>query len=232
VVNEMTVKAGQKCTAIRRVMVPHQRESAALEAIFAELSNVRIGNPMSEGVRMGPVVSLAQRDEVRRATRLIVEAGRLVHGDPEKVDVVDADPQVGAYLDTILISVDSEARTPHEVEPFGPVASVMTYRDLAHAGDLLARGQGSLAASDVTLTTTLIEEAAPWHGRLHLLDSANLAQSTGHGSPLPGLRHGGPGRAGGGSEVGGLHSVTDLMQRTAIQASPRPLTTLQTEQRN
>ncbi|BBC31240.1 uncharacterized protein SGFS_025340 [Streptomyces graminofaciens] len=230
VVTEMTVKAGQKCTAIRRVLVPGEREPAALDAISAELAGVTIGNPASDGVRMGAVVSLAQRDDVRAAVRRIAESGRFVHGDPDKVRVVDADPERGAFLDTLLLSADPDAAAPHEVEPFGPAATVLAYRDTAHATDLIARGRGSLAASvvgdDLAWTTAFVREAAPWHGRLHLLDSANLTQTTGHGSPLPALRHGGPGRAGGGSEMAGVRGVVDLMQRTALQASPRLLDSL------
>ncbi|MEH0551076.1 phenylacetic acid degradation bifunctional protein PaaZ [Streptomyces sp. B21-101] len=230
VVTEMTVKAGQKCTAIRRALVPREHELAALDAISAELAGVTIGNPGAEGVRMGPVVSLEQRDDVRRAARAIVESGRFVYGDPGKVRVVDADPERGAFLDTLLISADPDASAPHEVEPFGPAATVLAYRDTAHATDLVARGRGSLAASvvgdDLAWTTAFVREAAPWHGRLHLLDSTNLTQTTGHGSPLPALRHGGPGRAGGGSEMGGTRGVVDLMQRTALQASPRLLDSL------
>ncbi|MFF3335308.1 phenylacetic acid degradation bifunctional protein PaaZ [Streptomyces sp. NPDC002888] len=230
VVTEMTVKAGQKCTAIRRVLVPREHEAAALDAISAELAGVVIGNPAAEGVRMGAVVSLAQRDDVRRAARRIAESGRFVHGDPDKVRVVDADPEQGAFLDTLLISVDPDASAPHEVEPFGPAASVLAYRDTAHAADLIARGRGSLAASlvsdDLTWTTAFVRRAAPWHGRLHLLDATNMDQTTGHGSPLPALRHGGPGRAGGGSEMGGVRGVLDLMQRTALQASRRLLESL------
>ncbi|WP_405875444.1 MULTISPECIES: phenylacetic acid degradation bifunctional protein PaaZ [unclassified Streptomyces] len=230
VVTEMTVKAGQKCTAIRRVLVPREHEAAALDAVASELAGVTIGNPAAEGVRMGPVVSLAQRDDVRRAARKIAESGRFVHGDPEKVRVIDADPERGAFLDTLLISADPDASAPHEVEPFGPAVSVLAYRDTAHVTDLIARGRGSLAASvvgdDLAWTTAFVREAAPWHGRLHLLDSTTMTQTTGHGSPLPALRHGGPGRAGGGSEMGGIRGVLDLMQRTALQASPRLLDSL------
>lgn len=219
----VTVKTGQKCTAIRRVLVPRDTQAAALDAISAELSKVTIGNPASEGVRMGAVVSVEQRDEVRHAAWKIAESGRFIHGSPDKVEVVDADPQDGAFLDTILISADADADAPHEVEPFGPVASVLAYRDTAHAAELLARGRGSLAASlvsdDAPWTTAFLQDAAPWHGRLHILDSAITAQTTGHGSPLPALKHGGPGRAGGGSEMGGVRGVVELMQRTAVQAS-------------
>ncbi|MEU0414548.1 phenylacetic acid degradation bifunctional protein PaaZ [Streptomyces griseorubiginosus] len=232
VVTEMTVKAGQKCTAIRRVLVPREHEAAALDALASELAGVTIGNPATEGVRMGAVVSLAQRDDVRRAVRTIAASGRFVYGDPDKVRVVDADPERGAFLDTLLISADPEAAAPHEVEPFGPAATVLAYRDTAHATDLIARGRGSLAASlvgdDPAWTTAFVREAAPWHGRLHLLESTNMTQTTGHGSPLPALRHGGPGRAGGGSEMAGTRGVVDLMQRTALQASPRILDLLRT----
>ncbi|MGW2291576.1 aldehyde dehydrogenase family protein [Streptomyces phaeochromogenes] len=232
VVTEMIVKAGQKCTAIRRVLVPGEHEGAALDAIAAELAGLTIGNPAADGVQMGAVVSLAQRDDVRRAVRAIAESGRFVQGDPEKVRVVDADPERGAFLDTLLISADPDAAAPHEVEPFGPAATVLAYRDTGHAIDLLARGRGSLAASLVgdalAWTTTVLRQTAPWHGRLHLLDSTNMTQTTGHGSPLPALRHGGPGRAGGGLEMAGIRGVVDLMQRTALQASPRLLDSLQT----
>ncbi|MFI1049853.1 hypothetical protein ACH4U3_29460 [Streptomyces griseoruber] len=155
-----------------------------------------------------------------------------MHGDPDKVRVVDAGPERGAFLDTLLVRADPEAAAPHEVEPFGPAATVLAYRDTAHAADLLARGRGSLAASlvsdDVPWTTSLVTETAAWHGRLHLLDSVTMGRTTGHGSPLPALRHGGPGRAGGGSEMAGLRGVLDLMQRTAVQGSPRVLDALGT----
>ncbi|GGN38948.1 phenylacetic acid degradation bifunctional protein PaaZ [Streptomyces fuscichromogenes] len=232
VVTEMTVKAGQKCTAIRRVLVPREHEGAALDAIASELAGVIIGNPASEGVGMGAVVSLEQRADVRRAVRTIARSGRIVHGDPDKVRVVDADPERGAFLDTILVSADPDAAAPHEVEPFGPAATVLAYRGTPHAMDLLARGRGSLAASvvsdDLAWTTGFLRSAAPWHGRLHLLDSTNMTQTTGHGSPLPALRHGGPGRAGGGSEMAGIRGILDLMQRTALQVSPRLLESLGT----
>jgi oxepin-CoA hydrolase / 3-oxo-5,6-dehydrosuberyl-CoA semialdehyde dehydrogenase len=231
VVTEMTVKAGQKCTAIRRVLVPREFESAATDAIASKLSQVTIGNPASDDVQMGPVVSLDHRDDVQRAVRDIAAAGRLVHGDPDKVELVDADSRRGAFLDTILISVDGDQAAPHEVEPFGPVASILTYDSAFHAADLVSRGRGSLAASvvsdDAQWASALIRQLAPWHGRLHILDFDDMDQTTGHGSPLPALRHGGPGRAGGGSEMAGMRGAVDLMQRTAIQASPRLLDALQ-----
>jgi oxepin-CoA hydrolase/3-oxo-5,6-dehydrosuberyl-CoA semialdehyde dehydrogenase len=232
VVAEMTVKAGQKCTAIRRVFVPEHLLEATAEAISAQLSRVVIGAPGSSDVTMGPLVSLDQRDEVRRAVKQLAADGRIVHGDPDSVRVTDADADRGAFLDTILIIADRDAAAPHEVEPFGPVSTLMSYVNADEAPDLLARGRGSLVASvvsdDTAWTAQLIGQSAAWHGRLHVLDSDNHDQTTGHGSPLPALRHGGPGRAGGGSEMGGLHGVTDLMQRTALQASPRLLRALAT----
>ncbi|MFI1704995.1 aldehyde dehydrogenase family protein [Streptomyces griseoruber] len=185
VVTEMTVKAGQKCTAIRRVLVPREHEAAALDAIASELAGITIGNPAAEGVRMGPVVSLAQRDDIRQAVRKIARSGRFVHGDPEKVRPIDADPDRGAFLDTLLVSADPDAAAPHEVEPFGPAATVLAYRDTAHAANLAARGRGSLVASvvgdDLAWTTAFVQAAASWHGPMHLWDSTNRAQTTGHG---------------------------------------------------
>jgi oxepin-CoA hydrolase/3-oxo-5,6-dehydrosuberyl-CoA semialdehyde dehydrogenase len=227
VVTEMTMKAGQKCTAIRRVLVPSAAEQAVLEAISAQLAQVVVGIPNAAGVTMGPVVSQDQRDEVRRSVKEIASTGRLVFGDPDQVRVVGADAERGAFLSPMLISADPDHSAPHAIEPFGPAASVLTYSDAASAAELVARGRGSLAASlvsdDTAWTRYLLGELAPWHGRVHALDSTNLDQTTGHGSPLPALRHGGPGRAGGGSEMGGLRGITDLMQRTAVQASPRLL---------
>ena len=185
VISEMTVKAGQKCTAIRRILVPNEFEPRRHRRDRVGTVEVSIGNPASEGVQMGSVVSLDHREDVRRAVREIAKAGRLVHGDPDKVELVDADAQRGAFLDTILISTDGDQHAPHEVEPFGPVASILSYRDTFHAAELVARGRGSLAASlvsdDLAWTTALIQELAPWHGRLHILDSDDMDQTTGHG---------------------------------------------------
>jgi oxepin-CoA hydrolase/3-oxo-5,6-dehydrosuberyl-CoA semialdehyde dehydrogenase len=227
-VTEMTVKAGQKCTAIRRALVPEARLDAVAEAASARLAKVVVGDPADETVRMGALASLDQRDEVRRSLKVLLSAGTAVFGDPERVEVVGADPDRGAFMSPVLIRAAGAGRAePHEVEAFGPVSTLIGYRDTAHAVELAARGLGSLAGSIVTgdagFARDVVLGVAPWHGRLLVLDPDDAPESTGHGSPLPVLVHGGPGRAGGGEELGGLRAVTHHMQRTAVQASPRVL---------
>ncbi len=227
-VTEMTVKAGQKCTAIRRAFVPVPLMDAVVEAARARLEKIVIGNPADESVRMGALASLEQREEVRRSLKSLQAAGELVFGDPEHVQVVGADPQRGAFISPVLVRCnDASRREPHEVEAFGPVSTVMGYRDTADVIELAARGRGSLAGSVVTGDADFARAAvlglAPWHGRLLVLDQDDARESTGHGSPLPMLVHGGPGRAGGGEEMGGIRGVLHHMQRTAVQASPRLL---------
>jgi oxepin-CoA hydrolase / 3-oxo-5,6-dehydrosuberyl-CoA semialdehyde dehydrogenase len=227
-VSEMTVKAGQKCTAIRRALVPESLLDAVAEAASARLATVVVGNPADETVRMGALASLDQRDEVRRSLKALLSAGTAVFGDPERVEVVGADPDRGAFMSPVLIRAEDAGRAePHEVEAFGPVSTLIGYRDTAHAVELAARGLGSLAGSVVTgnagFARDVVLGVAPWHGRLLVLDTDDASESTGHGSPLPVLVHGGPGRAGGGEELGGLRAVTHHMQRTAVQASPRVL---------
>jgi oxepin-CoA hydrolase/3-oxo-5,6-dehydrosuberyl-CoA semialdehyde dehydrogenase len=229
-VTEMTVKAGQKCTAIRRAFVPAQHLDAVVEAASARLAKTTIGNPAAEGVRMGALASLEQREEVRRSVKALADAGRIAFGDPEKVEVVDADAERGAFVSPILLVADPERAEPHEVEAFGPVATVMPYQSTAQVIELAARGQGSLAGSIVTGDPAFAREVvlgvAPWHGRLLILNERDATESTGHGSPLPALVHGGPGRAGGGEEMGGIRGVLHHMQRTAIQADPDTLTAI------
>ena len=227
-VNEMTVKAGQKCTAIRRALVPESLVGAVGDAAAARLAEVTIGNPADASVRMGALAGLEQREEVRRSLKSLLDAGTAVFGDPDRVEVVGADAERGAFISPVLIRVDDAARAePHEVEAFGPVSTLIGYRDAAHAVELAARGQGSLAGSVVTADAGFARDVvlgvAPWHGRLLVLDRDDAPESTGHGSPLPMLVHGGPGRAGGGEELGGLRGVTHHMQRTAVQASPKVL---------
>jgi oxepin-CoA hydrolase/3-oxo-5,6-dehydrosuberyl-CoA semialdehyde dehydrogenase len=227
-VTEMTVKAGQKCTAIRRALVPENLVDAVAEAAATRLGKVTIGSPDDESVRMGALASLDQREEVRRSLKALLSVGTAVFGDPERVDVVGADAERGAFISPVLIKADDAERAePHEVEAFGPVSTLIGYRDAAHAIELAARGQGSLAGSIVTSDAAFAREivlgVAPWHGRLLVLDRDDAPESTGHGSPLPMLVHGGPGRAGGGEEMGGIRGVAHHMQRTAVQASPRVL---------
>jgi len=227
-VTEMTVKAGQKCTAIRRAFVPAGQLNAVIDAARARLEEIVVGNPADESVRMGALASLEQRDEVRRSVKSLLAAGQLVFGDPERVQVVGADVHDGAFISPLLVRCDDASRAePHEVEAFGPVSTVMGYGDTAQVIDLAARGRGSLTGSVVTgdadFARRVVLGVAPWHGRLLLLDQDDARESTGHGSPLPMLVHGGPGRAGGGEEMGGIRGVLHYMQRTAVQASPRML---------
>ncbi len=224
--HEMTAKAGQKCTAIRRAFVPVDELDAVVEAVRERLTKVVVGNPADPSVRMGALASLDQRGEVRRSIQALRAAGRIVFGDPDQVDVVGADPGTGAFVSPVLLRCDEPARAePHSVEAFGPVSTLMGYRDAADVIELAARGRGSLAGSIVTgdpdFARRVVLGVAPWHGRLLVLDRDSAAESTGHGSPLPMLVHGGPGRAGGGEEMGGIRGVLHHMQRTAIQASPR-----------
>jgi oxepin-CoA hydrolase/3-oxo-5,6-dehydrosuberyl-CoA semialdehyde dehydrogenase len=229
-VTEMTVKAGQKCTAIRRAFVPEQHVDAVVEAVSAKLAGITVGAPGAEGVRMGALASLEQREEVRRGVKALADAGRIVFGDPEKVDVVGADAERGAFVSPILLVADAQRAEPHEVEAFGPVSTVMPYESTAQVIELAARGQGSLVGSIVTGDPAFAREVAlgvaPWHGRLLILNERDAKESTGHGSPLPALVHGGPGRAGGGEEMGGIRGVLHHMQRTAIQADPDTLTAI------
>jgi oxepin-CoA hydrolase / 3-oxo-5,6-dehydrosuberyl-CoA semialdehyde dehydrogenase len=227
-VTEMTVKAGQKCTAIRRAFVPAALLDDVAQATQARLAKITVGNPANPDVRMGALASLEQREEVRRSLKALLEAGEIVFGDPDNVSVVDADAERGAFMSPVLLLAnDPDQAQPHEVEAFGPVSTLMPYQDTAHAIDLAARGQGSLAGSVVTADTefarSIVLGLAPWHGRILVTDNENAKENTGHGSPLPALVHGGPGRAGGGEEMGGIRGVLHHMQRTAVQGSPRVL---------
>ena len=228
IVTEMTVKAGQKCTAIRRILVPEAMADTVIEALKARLAEVVVGAADHPDARMGALVSLAQRDEVRKAVKALRTSCELVYGDPEQVEVVGADPESGAFISPILLRAEPGAREPHEVEAFGPVSTVITYDSVARAVELAALGKGSLVGSLVTHDPAVAREVvlgvAPWHGRILVLDRDDAKESTGHGSPLPVLVHGGPGRAGGGEEMGGVRGVKHHMQRTAVQASPDMLT--------
>ena len=215
VVTEMTVKAGQKCTAIRRAMAPAEHLDALQSAIAAKLAEA--------SPRMGALVSTSQRDDVRGQIAKLVAAGaRIVSGDPDAA----VGDQAGAFMPPILLRADDPwaADAVHDVEAFGPVATIMPYRDLADAIALANRGMGSLALSLFThspdAAREFIQGAAAFHGRMLVINRDNAAESTGHGSPLPVLVHGGPGRAGGSEEMGGVRGVKHYMQRTAIQSTP------------
>jgi oxepin-CoA hydrolase/3-oxo-5,6-dehydrosuberyl-CoA semialdehyde dehydrogenase len=233
-VTEMTAKTGQKCTAIRRAFVPRGLMDAVAEAVHARLSDVVVGNPAHPDVTMGPVASLEQREEVRRAVKAISAVARIVSGDPEKCEPVDGDPSRGAFLTPLLLAADDAGPDElHSVEPFGPVSTLLPYDHPAEVVALAARGEGSLAASVVThdpeFARATVLGLAPWHGRVLVLDRDDAAESTGHGSPLPHLVHGGPGRAGGGEEMGGVRGVLHHMQRTAVQGSPAMLSAIAAE---
>ncbi|OZF48523.1 phenylacetic acid degradation bifunctional protein PaaZ [Rhodococcus sp. 14-2470-1a] len=224
VFTEMTVKAGQKCTAIRRVLVPQAQVDPVIDALAAKLGKVVVGDPRDDGVTMGALASIDQRDEVLESIRGLTKSASVVFGAPEAVD-----PRPGAFMAPVLLKAgDSSAPEPHEIEAFGPVSTVIGYDDTADLLDLVARGKGSLVASLVTKDSALAREivlgSAPYHGRILVLNTGDARESTGHGSPLPVLVHGGPGRAGGGEELGGMRGVLHHMQRTAIQGTPDVLT--------
>lgn len=230
VVTEMTAKAGQKCTAIRRVIVPSAVADEMTDAIGAKLATITVGNPGDESVRMGPLASLGQREEVRKAVEALRSSAEVVLGDPAATTGFAGDGERGAFMSPVLLKARAGAVEPHDVEPFGPVSTVMSYDSLDEAVTLAARGKGSLVGSVVThdpdVARTLVLGLAPWHGRILVLDRDDAPESTGHGSPLPMLVHGGPGRAGGGEELGGVRGVLHHMQRSAIQASPDMLTAI------
>lgn len=229
VAREMTVKAGQKCTAIRRVIAPRSYSEALIAALNDRLGKTAIGNPADETVRMGPLASLGQREEVRARIRDLAADAEIVGGDPDNPHVMSGDASAGAFLNPVLLYCDKpgSARAIHDVEAFGPVSTVMPYDTAEEAVDLARRGKGSLVASVFTNDPHFAEEVvlglAPFHGRVMIGNRSSAKSSTGHGSPLPGLVHGGPGRAGGGEELGGIRSVKHYMQRTAVQGTPRLL---------
>ncbi|QAY75137.1 phenylacetic acid degradation bifunctional protein PaaZ [Sphingosinicella sp. BN140058] len=228
VAREMTVKAGQKCTAIRRAMAPAAHIDAVEQALRERLGKVRIGDPRDEGVTMGALASRAQRDSVRSAVAELARSARIVSGDPDSSPV----PGNGAFLSPILLRTDDPwgSAAVHDVEAFGPVSTIMPYTDLDDAIALANRGMGSLALSLFTFDAAVAEDfvlgAGAYHGRMVILDRTSAGESTGHGSPLPVLVHGGPGRAGGGEEMGGIRGVSHYMQRTALQGSPALLSSI------
>ena len=226
VVREMTVKAGQKCTAIRKAIVPEARAANVIDALRGALSEVVVGDPRLAQVRMGPLASLAQRREVREQVARLQREAEVVFGDGGKVEPVGADAEKGAFMPpTLLYCRDpASARDIHSVEAFGPVCTVVPYRDVDAAVALAREGGGSLAGSvftaDDELAARLVLGLAPFHGRILVVNRHCAKESTGHGSPLPHLVHGGPGRAGGGEELGGIRGVLHYMQRTAVQGTP------------
>ena len=237
-VAEMTTKAGQKCTAIRRAIVPSASVDDVIDAVRARIEQRTVlGDPRAEGVTMGPLASLAQRDEVlRQVAKLEASGGRVVIGSTDAPEVTRADGTMGraedgAFVSPLLLRFDdANDAGVHSIEAFGPVSSILGYGSLDEAADLVARGGGSLVTSvathDPEVAVALSSRIAAFNGRVLFLDRDDARSSTGHGSPLPQLVHGGPGRAGGGEELGGIRAVLHHMQRTAIQGSPEMLTAI------
>lgn len=234
VAREMTSKAGQKCTAIRRTIVPSGLEEAVIAALSKRLGSTTIGDPTAEGVRMGPLASRAQVRAVAESAGAIRMAAERVYGGGDFA-VVGADRERGAFFAPELLYCAEPLRRhePHDVEAFGPVNTIMPYRDLGEAVQLARLGKGSLVGSLVTHDPKVAQEVilgtACYHGRMLVLDRTSAKESTGHGSPLPNLVHGGPGRAGGGEEMGGARGVTHYLQRVALQGSPSMITAITRE---
>ncbi len=234
VTREMTSKAGQKCTAIRRTIVPSGMEEDVVKALAKRLAGTVIGNPTAEGVRMGPLASMGQVRAVGVNAARIRDAAELVYGGGDFA-VVGADREKGAFFAPMLMLCAEPLRRlePHDIEAFGPVNTVMPYGSIADAITLARMGRGSLVGSVVTADPAVARDivlgTAAYHGRLLILDRTSAKESTGHGSPLPNLVHGGPGRAGGGEEMGGARGVSHYMQRVALQGSPTVITAITRE---
>jgi oxepin-CoA hydrolase/3-oxo-5,6-dehydrosuberyl-CoA semialdehyde dehydrogenase len=230
VAREMTVKAGQKCTAIRKALVPKARLADVVAALRAKLAEIVVGDPRAPGVGMGPLASLAQRDEVLARLAELEREGDVVAGDPGRFEIAGGDRAQGAFLPPILLLCrdPASARAVHSVEAFGPVSTVIAYDGLPEAIALARRGEGSLVGSvftaDDAVAAELVLGLAPYHGRILVANRHCAKESTGHGSPLAPLVHGGPGRAGGGEELGGIRGVLHYMQRTAVQGTPDVIT--------
>lgn len=229
---EMTTKAGQKCTAIRRIIAPQAQVDAVIDALSARLSKTVIGDPTDPATRMGALVNNAQKRDVLTKAALIGTEATRVFGDPDNFAVQGADGNKGAFLPPMLFHCENPdaACRVHDTEAFGPVSTIMGYRDLDHAIALANRGQGSLVASVITHDAHVARDVAigagAFHGRLYFNNRDSMQESTGHGAPMPHMVHGGPGRAGGGEEMGGIRGVMHYMQRTAIQGSPDILTAI------
>lgn len=227
---EMTVKCGQKCTAIRRIIVPENSIEDVQIALGKALDKVTIGDPRLKEVRMGSLISHQQVEAVRNAVQDLAKEAQIVYGNLDILNVIGADAKKGAFISPILLRADYpfESTAIHEREAFGPVSTIMPYKNLDEAILLAQMGKGSLVSSIATNDDKIAKEyvinAASHHGRILVLNRESAKESTGHGSPLPALVHGGPGRAGGGEEMGGMRGIKHYLQRTAIQGSPTTLT--------
>jgi oxepin-CoA hydrolase/3-oxo-5,6-dehydrosuberyl-CoA semialdehyde dehydrogenase len=234
-VKEITIKAGQKCTAVRRIIVPEELIDEVQSAISARLASTKIGNPSEEGVRMGPLATTLQAERVRASVEELCKSQQIVFGDLNHFEIVGASAKRDAFFSPILFRNDDPfGKTAcHDIEAFGPVATIMPYKELDDAIELAKMGKGSLVSSIVTPDNQEARDyvvgAASMHGRILVLNEQCAKESTGHGSPMPLLTHGGPGRAGGGEEMGGKRGVLHYLQRTAIQGHPTTITAI-TEQ--
>ena len=229
---EMTVKAGQKCTAIRRIFVPQNMLEEVYQALGKSLSQTTVGNPLNDKVRMGALAGKAQRESVKQNVQKLLASSQIVYGSLDSIELIDADKNKGAFLSPLLLLNEHPflSAAVHEVECFGPVSTIMPYTNLHEAILLAKKGKGSLCCSIVTANDKFAGDfvvgAATHHGRILVLNNDCAKESTGHGSPLPMLIHGGPGRAGGGEEMGGVRGVKHYMQRVAIQGSPTSITAI------
>ncbi len=229
---EMTLKAGQRCTGIRRIFVPAGKMEDVWKALAASLSQTAIGNPLNEKVRMGSLAGQTQRNEVKEQVQKLLASSQIVYGSLDSVELIDADANKGAFMSPLLLMNENpfDAKEAHEVEAFGPVSTIMSYKHLDEAIVLSKLGKGSLCSTIVTADYKQARQylvgAASHHGRILVLNNECAKESTGHGSPLPLLVHGGPGRAGGGEEMGGLRGVKHYLQRTALQGSPTTITAI------
>ncbi len=227
---EITVKAGQKCTAVRRIIVPDNLVDAVQQGIAARLASTKVGDPGMEGVRMGALATRTQVDRVRASVNQLALTQEIVFGDVNHVDITGGDSEKGAFFSPILFVNNDPFRNTdvHEIEAFGPVSTIMPYKNMDEAIELSRMGKGSLVSSIVTPddkeATEYVIGAASMHGRILVLNKDCAKESTGHGSPMPLLSHGGPGRAGGGEEMGGKRGVLHYLQRTAIQGHPTTIT--------
>ena len=227
---EITVKTGQKCTAVRRILVPEDKVEAVQEALIGRLAKTVIGDPQQEGVRMGALASPMQVGRVKENVELLMQSQDVVYGDMNSFEVQGADRSKGAFFSPILFRNDDPFNKTdvHTIEAFGPISSILPYKNLDDAIELAAMGKGSLVSSIVTADDKIGREyavgAAYMHGRILVLNSKSAKESTGHGSPMPLLTHGGPGRAGGGEEMGGKRGILHYLQRTSIQGHPDTIT--------
>jgi len=229
---EMTVKAGQKCTAVRRIIVPEKLVKDVQIALSKRLAKTIIGDPSVEGVRMGALAGNEQKIEVTEKVQQLAQSQEIVYGSLEEFEVTGADKNKGAFISPILFLNDDPFNKTdcHNIEAFGPVSTILPYKTINEAIELARMGKGSLVCSVITNDMKIAEQfvlgAASMHGRILVLNEACSKESTGHGSPMPLLTHGGPGRAGGGEEMGGVRGIKHYLQRTAIQGHPTTITAL------